>query len=269
MAYGTWGSRFPLGNLLFTGLVLFGVQWRFASRRLINWIRAVVFPRSLVRVNNKAAAVDLQHWFGAGYDRLNVGGGPKNLTGFVNIDFVSHPSVEREVRANILDLSFVPSACASQIHSNHVIEHLTREQIVSQLDEYIRILRPGGVLTLRCPNALGVVYAFWFNPVLEAERDAFLALGYPPDEDFGNSQDGWLHKDFYGMLHWLYGDTGNIENQHLSQLTPSWLRELVEEAGFSVLRMSAPEALNLVIAARRPEVGPDCVQSICRPVECL
>ena len=167
---------------------------------------------------------------------------------------MSHPGAEREVCANILDLSFVPTGCAAQIHSNHVIEHLTGEQIGSQLSEYFRILRPGGLLTLRCPNALAVVYAFLFTPVHESDREAFLRLGYPADEDFGDPRDGWMHKDFYGMLHWLYGDVGNIENQHLSRLTPSSLRQLVVTAGFKILLTSAPEAINLVVAAQKPGI---------------
>ena len=252
MAYGRWGSRIPLGNLLFTWLILFGIKWRIASRRLLNAFRAMFSAQPVTTASRESPAAQLAHWLGAGYDRLNIGGGPKNLAGFVNLDFVAHPDVEREICANILDLSFVPSACAAQVHSNHVIEHLSREQIASQLDEYFRILRPGGLLTLRCPNALGVVYAFFFDPVHETDREAFLSIGYPSDDDFANPQDAWLHKDFYGMLHWLYGDPGNIANQHLSQLTPSCLSQLVDTAGFALLRTSAPEAINLVIAARKP-----------------
>lgn len=253
MAYGRWGSRIPLGNLFFTWLILFGIRWRLASRRFENKLRGILSHRRVVRINKKSAAADLERWLSAGYDRLNVGGGPKNLAGFINLDFVTHPGVEREVCANILDLSFVPSERVTQIHSNHVLEHLTWEQIASQLREYARILRPGGLLTIRCPNALGVAYAFWFEPVYESGRDAFLTLGYPPQEDFGNPQDGWLHKDFYGILHWLYGDMGNIENQHLSRLTPSSLRQMLEETGFTILRVSAPEAINLVFAACKQE----------------
>jgi SAM-dependent methyltransferase len=169
------------------------------------------------------------------------------------VDFVAHHNVEREICANILDLSFVPSSSIAQVHSNHVIEHLSREQLISQLESYQRILRPGGRLTIRCPNALGAVYAFWFPPVHEGNRNEFLALGYPLEEDFGNPKDAWLHKDFYGLIHWLYGDIGNVENEHLNQLTPSSVKELLGSAGFTVELISAPEAINLVVSARKPD----------------
>jgi hypothetical protein len=257
MAYGTWGSRIPIGNLLFSWVVRLGIGWRLASRRLTNRIRRAVFPRPVVTVNNASARDELEHWLGAGFDRLNVGGGPKNLSGFVNVDFIRHPDVDREICANILDLSFVPSDRIAQIHSNHVVEHLSRDQLVAQLREYVRILRPGGLLTVRCPNALGAVYAFWFPPVHETGREAFVADGFPAEEDFGDAKDGWLHKDFYGTLHWLYGDAGNVENEHLNQLTPSSLTELLRGAGLVIVRASAPEAINLVVVARKPAEPPN------------
>ena len=257
MAYGTWGSRIPMGNLLFSWVVRFGVGWRLASRRTINRVRRALFRRPVVTVNNPSARDELERWLRAGFDKLNVGGGPKNLAGFVNLDFVPHANVEREIVANILDLSFVPSGRIAQVHSNHVVEHLSRDQLVAQLREYVRILRPGGRLTVRCPNALGAVYAFWFPPVHETERPAFVADGFPPEEDFGNPKDGWLHKDFYGTLHWLYGDMGNVENEHLVQLTPSSLAELIRAAGLEIVRASAPEAINLVVVARKPVAAAD------------
>jgi SAM-dependent methyltransferase len=267
MAYGTWGSRIPIGNLLFSSVVRLGIVWRLASRRLTNRIRRAVFPRPVVTVDNPSARDELERWLGAGYDKLNVGGGPKNLAGFVNVDFVRHANVAREICANILDLSFVPTGCMAQIHSNHVVEHLSRDQLVAQLREYVRILRPGGLLTVRCPNALGAVYAFWFPPVHESDREAFVADGFPAEEDFGDAKDGWLHKDFYGTLHWLYGDAGNVENEHLNQLTPSSLTGLIRGAGLVLVRASAPEAINLVVVARKPaaESNPAGVGPSARP----
>jgi hypothetical protein len=253
MSYGTWGSRLPIGNFLLTALLLLGVSWRLRSRRFVNRLRRAICGHPVQLVNDESTSEALGRWVAAGYDRLNIGGGFKALAGFINLDFVPHPRVDREIQANILDLSFIPSASFAHVHSNHVLEHLTREQIVDQLCEYHRILRQAGLLTLRCPNALGAAYAFWFDPVYEDHHNAFLSLGYPPDENFGNPDDGWLHKDLYGLLHWFYGDVGNIENQHLSLITPTFLRDVVERAGFDVLLMSAPEALNLVLVARKSD----------------
>jgi hypothetical protein len=112
-------------------------------------------------------------------------------------------------------------------------------------------LKPGGLLSIRCPNALGVAFGFWFEVVLEGERQKFLELGFPEDEEFGNPNDAWFHKDFYGFLHWIYADAGNVENQHLSIITPTKLTSWIRRAGFELLAISAPEAANIVAVARQ------------------
>lgn len=251
MTMGTWGSRLPIGNYLFSKCVFAGVRWRLALRPLLNAVGDLLRPRPVRLVNDDSTAEAMRRWLGKGYDKINVGGGPKNLNGFVNIDFVPHPNVEREVLANVLDLAFIPAACAAQIHTNHVVEHFTQDELDHQLREYHRILKERGLLTLRCPNALGAAYGFWFQPVIEDQQEAFVEAGFPADENFGNSADGWMHKDLYGLLHWFYGDMGNVVNQHLNRITPTKIRNSVESAGFQILRMTVPEAVNIVVVARK------------------
>lgn len=203
-------------------------------------------------INDKNSWQILDSFLKDGYDKLNVGGGNKNLKGFVNIDFVPHgSSVKREVVANALNLSFIKDGSFKHIHSNHFIEHMSHDQLISQLHEYYRMLRKGGLLSLRCPNALGVCYGFWFEVIPETKREEFIDLGYPTDEDFYNPLDDWYHKNFYGFLHWLYGDMGNIKNQHLNQLTPTKLKKAVENSGFEVLKMTEPETSNIILVAKR------------------
>jgi SAM-dependent methyltransferase len=225
--------------------------------RRISWLR--LKNRFVKRGLNKKVPIksrsepekELRTWLDQGYDKISLGGGRKSLSGFVNIDFLPHPSAQREIVANILDLSFVPSGSLSHVHSNHVIEHLTDSDIMNQFEQYHRILKPGGVVTIRCPNALGVAFGFWFKPVIESDREHFIKVGFPPDEDFGNPVDAWFHKDFYGFLHWLFGDVGNVENQHLSIITPTKLMSWLRTNGFELLAISEPEAANLVVAARK------------------
>ena len=154
--------------------------------------------------------------------------------------------------ANILDLSFIPAACLSQVHSNHVIEHLTQQQLDEQFVQYMRILRPGGLVSIRCPNALGVSHGFFFGQVPETGHKQFIESGYPEDEEFHNPEDGWYHKDLWGAYHWWHAFTGNIENRHLNLLTPTKLRKAVEQAGFRILLMTEPETSNLVLVAEKP-----------------
>jgi SAM-dependent methyltransferase len=194
----------------------------------------------------------MRRWLAAGYTKINVGGGEKNLEGYLNIDFVPHGGVTRELVANILDLSFIPDHSLTQVHSNHVLEHLSWEQLGNHLSDCRRILRPGGILSLRCPNALGVSYAFFFEPILETDREVFIEIGFPSDETFGSLDDTWGHKDVHGFLHWIYGDLGNPENQHLVRLTPTVIAGLLAYHGFALKKLSVPEAINIVAVASIP-----------------
>lgn len=249
MTYGRWGSRFPIGNLISSKLIEFLVWYRLFSVRTRSKLRVLIQRGPVLVAGSDATAGEMRRWLDAGFDKVNVGGGSKNLVGFVNIDFVRHPTVQREIVANALDLSFIPSGRISQVHSSHMLEHLKPEDITNQLKQYFRILRTDGLLTLRIPNSLGAAYAFWFEPILEGDREAFVTCGFPGDETFGDPRDGWLHKDLHGLLHWFYGEVGNPENEHLSRITPSWLQLQLETAGFHIKKMTQPETLNIVVIA--------------------
>ncbi len=251
MANGYWGGKLPIINLLLSQSIFLAMRWRLFFLRIKNRIRATSKSQPDFYPNKKIASDSLQKFIDHGYDKLNIGGGTKNLSGFVNIDFIAHPGAHREVVANILDLGFIPTHYASQIHSNHVIEHFSEVELLAQLKEYRRILKDNGTLTIRCPNALGVAYGFWFDPVLEHSREAFIQHGFPEDEDFSNPHDKWGHKDLYAFIHWIYGDMGNIVNQHMNVITPTKLKGYMASSGFEISMMSDPEALNLVVVATK------------------
>lgn len=235
--------------MMVSNLIFGAVRIRLISLQLINKIKGILKSKDMQVINDVSAAKIFLQFKNEGYNKLNIGGGRKNLKGFINIDFVSHPTIEREIKANVLDLAFIPDTSVSHIHSNHLVEHLTHEQFCQQLSEYYRILENGGLLTMRCPNVLGVCYGFWFKVIPETGRNEFITLGYPEDDDFYNPLDNWYHKDFFGFLHWIYGDIGNIENQHLNLFTPSKMKSAVEAAGFNVLKMTEPETTNIIIVA--------------------
>lgn len=251
MAHGLWGSRIPVANFIASRSIFAWVRWRLATLRLKNALKDILRPRKVKLINDENTSLILKYWLKKSFDRLNIGGGPKNLAGFINIDFMSYPQVEREVIGNILDLSFIPPGAISQVHSNHVLEHLSEAMIIRQFQEYHRILKDKGLLTIRCPNALGVAYGFWFEPELEDEREEFVALGFPAGESFGNPKDRWFHKDLFALLHWFYGEVGNVANQHLTIITPSKMQDYLKDNGFRIIKMSKPEAINLVVIAEK------------------
>ena len=82
--------------------------------------------------------------------KLNLGCGDKKLSGFINVDNC------KEVQPDILhDLNKFPfpfeTGSVELIRMDHVLEHL--ENQVKVLKECYRILKPQGVLLIRCPHA--------------------------------------------------------------------------------------------------------------------
>jgi predicted SAM-dependent methyltransferase len=82
---------------------------------------------------------------------VNLGCGPTPLEGWVNVDLArsEHVDVIWDLRRG---LPFADESCAL-IFSEHVIEHLAREDAEALLNECHRVLEPGGVLRLSTPDA--------------------------------------------------------------------------------------------------------------------
>ncbi len=240
-------GNYPYVNKAISKLIFFGIDYRGRQLKRKYKKNTKVFHLE----NTAQTKKDFETHLNQGFTKINIGGGTKNFDGFINLDFVSHKNVDREVIANILDLSFIPDGTISHIHSNHVMEHLSQTQLEDQLKQYQRILSADGIISIRCPNALGVSYGFFFGQVAERDHQEFLQLGYPQEEDFYNDKDGWYYQDLWALYHWFFAFTGNLENEHLNQLTPTLLKDTVEKAGFKVLKMAIPEASNLVLMASK------------------
>lgn len=89
---------------------------------------------------------------------LNVGSGGQMLSGFTNLDIGStHYNarrvgsfVEYDMRADVLPY---PAGSVNLIYCSHVIEHIENEHVARFFGETARVLRPGGVLRVACPDA--------------------------------------------------------------------------------------------------------------------
>ncbi|MGC4065892.1 MAG: methyltransferase domain-containing protein [Polyangiaceae bacterium] len=250
MLYGKFGGRLPsLGNRFFSNMIVAGVHWRNATRRVR--FALVREPKPQFRANDVLRGEFLD-WVNRGYTKVNLGGGGENLEGYVNIDFAPNSKAQRQIVANVLDLSFIPDGALTNVHMNHVAEHFTKDELASLISSCARILKSGGTLSIRCPNALGVAYGFWFDPIVETDKEAFVRDGFPADEAFGSPTDKWMYRDFYGTLHWFFGDPGSVGNVHKTLVTPTLLGGIVRQAGFDIVRTSEPEAVCLVLIGRKP-----------------
>ena len=90
--------------------------------------------------------------------KLHLGCGKRHIPGFVHIDAIDYPHVDHV--ATIDNLSFVGDGTVDLIYNCHVLEHFKRREVERVLAEWMRVLKPGGVLRVSVPDfeALCQVY---------------------------------------------------------------------------------------------------------------
>ena len=91
---------------------------------------------------------------------LNIGAGHYHIPGFVSLDYISdyyHGGttstagiVHYDIRSDALPYG---DETVSNVYASHVIEHVENEHVERFLSEAHRVLKPGGVLRIACPDA--------------------------------------------------------------------------------------------------------------------
>jgi predicted SAM-dependent methyltransferase len=98
--------------------------------------------------------------------RLQLGGGPNLLEGWLNADVVNG-----EIFLNVTRRFPIPDASLAYVYTEHMIEHVSEEQGQHVLRESHRVLRPGGVLRLTTPDLRKVITIYADdNPVVSLDE---------------------------------------------------------------------------------------------------
>lgn len=81
--------------------------------------------------------------------KLHLGCGPRYIPGFVHVDALpmKHVDIVGPVERLPMD-----DASVSLIYASHVLEHFGRFEYRAVLQEWFRVLKPGGVLRLSVPD---------------------------------------------------------------------------------------------------------------------
>ena len=106
--------------------------------------------------------------------RLNIGAGPWSLPGFENID----------IQDGGIDAANLPYAdgAVDEIYASHVLEHFDHTKTYEVMREWVRVLRPGGKLSISVPDIKKLIAHREQNPDFTDPMFQRYALGGKIDE---------------------------------------------------------------------------------------
>tara|TARA_R110000824_G_scaffold104214_1_gene247286 strand:+ start:1753 stop:2313 length:561 start_codon:yes stop_codon:yes gene_type:complete len=82
--------------------------------------------------------------------KLHLGCGPKYIPGFIHVD--ANPYEHVDHLGGVDNLEHIANDSVDLIYACHVLEHFGRNEFQQVLEEWHRILKPGGVLRLSVPD---------------------------------------------------------------------------------------------------------------------
>lgn len=124
--------------------------------------------------------------------RLHLGCGQTRLADYINIDGMLSPATD--IVMDVKDLDY-DSNTVDKIFSSHLIEHLTHSEFETAIDSWYRMLKPGGLLEIRCPNFIAIINQFMESS--EPERWEYINMIFGPTAQ-GNSNYN-LHKNGFSV----------------------------------------------------------------------
>lgn len=82
--------------------------------------------------------------------KLNLGCGQTKKSGYINIDIDKKSGAD--IISSVVDMPFFDDSSVEEILSIHLIEHLSIKECEEALQEWFRILKPGGKIIIECPD---------------------------------------------------------------------------------------------------------------------
>jgi predicted SAM-dependent methyltransferase len=90
--------------------------------------------------------------------RLHLGCGKRNWEGWTNVDLADFPHIHH--KQDVRDLSNFEDGCVAMVYASHVLEYYDREEAKSVLQEWKRVLIPGGVIRVAVPDFLKLILVY-------------------------------------------------------------------------------------------------------------
>lgn len=145
----------------------------------------------------------------------------------VDIDESVHP----DVIGTMIDMASIASSSVEAIFSSHNIEHLYPHEVPLALNEFLRVLRPGGFALITCPDLRSVCQLIAQDKLTEAAYTSPAGPIAPLDILYG---------------HRASMATGNLYMAHRCGFTEKVLVGTLQAAGFAqVASVTRPQMFDL------------------------
>ena len=185
---------------------------------------------------------------GCGQRAISILGSSLPAEGWRELRLDIDPKVDPDIVASMTDMTPVPDGSVDAVWSSHNLEHLDPHEAPVALREFLRVLKPGGMLLLTVPDLQAV---------------AKLVAEDRLDEPLYQSDNGPILP-----LEVVYGygpalAAGNRFMAHRSGFTPNLLGRLLQEAGFKPVAIwRRAQAYELQVKAFRPPAPADALEEL-------
>lgn len=161
--------------------------------------------------------------------KLNLGSGHDNKAGWINIDM--HERHSPDIVADVTKLVTLEDNYAGYALAQDVLEHVSRDTVMTALHEWNRVLRHGGLLEVRTTDVIAIT-----DLMRQPERNN-------PEE----------HNR---LLQCMFGTQGYVGDFHLSGFTETWMRHALEVSGFEVVYFGRRDEWLLDVVAKKVRHSP-------------
>lgn len=88
--------------------------------------------------------------------KLNLGCGSRRIKGYIGID-ISQDAQAVDFLLDCSNLSAIQDDTVDVLYASHVLEHFGRNEQQKVLTEWVRVLKPGGIMRLSVPDFSAIV----------------------------------------------------------------------------------------------------------------
>lgn len=170
---------------------------------------------------------------GSGYKRIDSTPFAGRAWQEIRLDI--DPDVQPDLVGSLTDLSAVTSGSMDAVYSSHNLEHLLPHEVPTALAEFLRVLRPGGLLLITCPDLQAVAALVADDRLTEPAYTSPAGPIAPIDMIYGHRK---------AMA------AGNLYMAHRCGFTEKVLKATVGSTGFAqAVSLRRPERFDLWLLA--------------------